>query len=62
MEDSVFDDYQFALEIFEKEEGRVANVNSPKDELVVAAIQVGVTHTRLKYEKRCNVIPIKRKL
>jgi hypothetical protein len=42
------DDYDFANEVFEKEEGRKPDMNTTKDMNCIAMIQVGIKHQRLR--------------
>ena len=39
------DIYEFAKEIFEKEEGRKVNMNIWKEMVTIATIEVGIRHT-----------------
>lgn len=41
-------DYEFAKEVFELEEGRPANMNNDDDMRMVAALQTGIRHQRLR--------------
>lgn len=51
-EDFDLENYYFAEEVFEKEEGRKPNMNDTKDMNAVAILEVGIRYARLKYEQK----------